>query len=328
VRLLPGRKGGAAIAGAAALALVALLMLSAARPRPVALPEHRADPARGEILYLAGSCLSCHEPAAEEADPNLPSGGAPFLTPVGTFFPQNLTPDPKTGIGSWSELDFVVAMIQGVSPEGRHYFPAFPYTSFARMTLEDLLDLRAYLMSLPPVSSPEIPPEIPFERLARRSVGLWKHLAFDPEPLAPDPGRSDSWNRGRYLVNGPGHCGECHTPRTFLMALDEERHLEGAPHPAGEEEGLVPGLRDMIRRGRYTDTGDLALALSFGETFGYDKISSGGMAAIQMNLGRLPPSDVQAIAEYLVSLGPAGDDSPASGGEKNGAEDDRASGDG
>jgi mono/diheme cytochrome c family protein len=165
-------------------------------------------------------------------------------------------------------------------------------------------------MSLPPVRSPEIPADIPVERLARRSIGLWKRLAFEPEPVAPDPARSDSWNRGSYLVNGPGHCGECHTPRTLLMALDESRHLAGALHPAGEEEGFVPGLRDMIGRGRYTDAADLVLALTFGETFGYDKLSSGGMAAIQMNIARLPASDVQAIAEYLASLEPIGDGTP------------------
>lgn len=312
--LVPSRKVAGASAAAAAVLLAALLALSSARPRSVALPEHEADPAKGEILYLAGSCLSCHRPAGEAADPGLPSGGAPFATPVGTFHPQNLTPDVETGIGAWSAPDFVVAMTQGISPEGRHYFPAFPYTSFARMTLEDLLDLRAYLMSLPPVASPEVPPEIFAERLARRSVGLWKRLAFDPEPVERDPGRSDSWNRGNYLVNGPGHCGECHTPRTFLMALDESRPLAGAPHPAGAEEGVVPSLRDMIGRGRYTDAADLVLALTFGETFGYDKISSGGMATIQMNLARLPEGDVQAIAEYLASLGPLETDSGAGGG--------------
>jgi mono/diheme cytochrome c family protein len=223
---------------------------------------------------------------------------------VGTFYPQNLTPDPETGIGDWSALDFVRAMRQGISPEGRHYFPAFPYTSYARMSLEDLLDLRAYLMSLPPVRSPERSADLFLESVARRSVGLWKRVAFEPASFAPDPGRSAAWNRGAYLVNGPGHCGECHTPRTLLMALDESRHLAGAPHPAGKAEGHVPSLRDMIERGRYSDAADLALALTWGETFGYDKLSSGGMAAIQINLGRLPEGDVQAIAEYLASLGP------------------------
>jgi mono/diheme cytochrome c family protein len=311
VSLVPGRKRVAAVVGATVLVFGALFLLSAARPSPVALPSHTPDSARGETLYLAGSCLSCHAPAGDEADPTLPSGGAPFPTPVGTFYPQNLTPDAETGIGLWSEIDFVVAMTQGISPEGRHYFPAFPYTSFTRMLPEDLLDLHAYLVTLPAVRSPERPAEIPLERLARRSIGLWKRLAFERRSFEPDPGRSPSWNRGAYLVNAPGHCGECHTPRTFLMALDEDRHLAGGPHPAGKKEGHVPSLRDLIGRGRYADAADLALALTYGETFGYDKISSGGMASIQMNLGRLPESDVRAIAEYLVSLGPAEGDAPA-----------------
>ena len=135
-------------------------------------------------------------------------------------------------------------------------------------------------------------------------------MALEQGPFEADPGQSESWNRGAYLVNAPGHCGECHTPRTFLMALDEGRHLAGGPHPAGEDEGQVPSLRDMIGRGRYTDAADLALALTYGETFGYDKISSGGMATIQTNLGRLPEVDVRAIAEYLASLGPAEADGP------------------
>ena len=141
---------------------------------------------------------------------------------------------------------------------------------------------------------------MPAAPLARRGVGLWKRLALKDEGFTPDPEKSDSWNRGAYLTNGPGHCGECHTPRTALMAFDETRHMAGGPHPAGE--GDVPSLRNLVARERYEDVGDLTLALQFGETFGYDKLSSGGMADIQMNLGKLPEEEVQAISEYLLSL--------------------------
>jgi mono/diheme cytochrome c family protein len=219
---------------------------------------------------------------------------------VGVFYPGNLTPDEETGLGAWSDVEFVNAMTRGIAPDGTHYFPAFPYDSYEAMTVEDVLDLHAYLMGLPAVPSPHRPPEIPAAPLARRGVGLWKRLALDGRTFQPDPGRSESWNRGDYLVNGPGHCGECHTPRNWLMVPDESRYLAGGPHPAGE--GSVPSLRALVARGRYKDAGDLALALQFGETFGYDKLSSGGMADIQMNLAKLPESDVQAIAEYLVGL--------------------------
>jgi mono/diheme cytochrome c family protein len=170
------------------------------------------------------------------------------------------------------------------------------------MPLEDVLDLRAYLLTLPAVHSPLREPDVPAVGLARRGLGLWKRVAVDEEqgPFEPHPERSASWNRGAYLTNGPGHCGECHTPRTWTMGADESRHLAGGPHPGGE--GEVPGLVGLVERGRYEDAGDLTLALQFGETFGYDKLSSGGMADVQMNLAKLPESDVRAIAEYLVSL--------------------------
>jgi mono/diheme cytochrome c family protein len=296
------RKKAAATAAFGALA-AAFFFLS--RPRPLdeaALPPHRRDPANGEVLFHAGSCLYCHKapsgsPAAEKG---LPAGGTAFATPVGTFYPGNLTPDPETGIGRWSERDFANAMMRGLAPDGRHYFPAFPYTSYAAMRVEDVLDLRAYLMSLPPVRSPGREPGIPLLAVVRRGVGLWKLLGLDETPFAPDPARGASWNRGAYLVRAPGHCGECHTPRNWLMIPKRSRDLAGGPHPAGE--GTVPSLRSLVGRKRYKDAADLTLALQWGETFGYDKLSSGGMAAIQTNLAKLPPDDLAAIAEYLVTL--------------------------
>jgi mono/diheme cytochrome c family protein len=294
---------------AAALVLLALLAAAAgwilSRPDPLdrtALPAHTPDPANGEVLFYAGSCGSCHKAAdgASGADAGLPTGGAPFHTPIGTFYPGNLTPDDETGIGRWSDVDFANALTRGLSPEGTNYFPAFPYTSFRMMRIEDVLDLHAYLASLPAVRSPQREPDVPMTALARRGVGLWKRLAFRGRRFEADPTRSASWNRGAYLVHGPGHCGECHTPRNWLMISDEDRYLEGGPHPGGE--GTVPSLRGLVERGRYKDVADLTLALRFGETFGYDKLSSGGMSEVQMNLARLPKSDVEAIAEYLISL--------------------------
>lgn len=274
-------------------------------PRPITAAEvapHTRDAANGERLYHAAGCISCHLPGPELKDvaASVPAGGAALETPVGTFYPMNLTPDPETGIGNWSDLEFLNAVMRGISPEGHHLVPALPYTSYAHMRPEDVLDIRAYLASLPPVKSPGKAAEIPLAPLLRRGIGLWKWVGLDTTPWSPDPAQSDSWNRGAYLVNAPGHCQECHTPRTVVMALDTSRAFDGGAHPEGK--GRVPGLRGLIERGRYTDAGDLAMALQNGGAMGYDNLASGGMGQVQRNMAMLPDADVKAIAEYLASL--------------------------
>lgn len=289
----------ALVAGAAAAFL--LLTRPERLPRTARAPR-TPDLANGERLYHAASCAYCHRASqAPPTRPGPPVGGAPFPTPVGVFYPGNLTPDRETGLGAWTEAEFVDAMVNGTSPDGRHYFPAFPYASFRAMPLDDVLDLHAYLMSLAAArSAPAPPPTVPLEPLARRGVGLWKRLALGAYTADTPPAREPGRRRGEYLANGPGHCGECHTPRDRLMRPDPGRPFVGGPHPAGE--GQVPSLRGLVARGRYKDAADLALALQQGETFGYDKLSSGGMGAIQANLARLPESDLLSMAEYLVTL--------------------------
>lgn len=286
-----------------ALGLGTFWWLSAPQPLTAAdIPQHQPDAANGERLYHAGGCISCHQPSADLAnvDKTVPAGGAAFHTPVGTLYPINLTPDADTGIGKWSDLDFLNAVQRGISPEGEHLIPALPYTSYVHMKPEDVLDILAYLRSLPPVSSPEKPAEITAEPIVRRGIGLWKLIAFNTTPWTPDPAQSESWNRGSYLVTGPGHCAECHTPRNAFMALDPSRWLAGGPHPEGK--GNVPSLRGLIERGRYKDAADIASALQYGEVMGYDKLSSGGMGQVQRNISQLPESDIKAIGEYLASL--------------------------
>jgi len=302
LKLLP-RNIPLALALIAALGLAALWVLSMPRPLTAAdIPQHAGDAANGERLYHAAGCFSCHQPSPDlkDMDASLPAGGAPLVTPIGTLYPLNLTPDAETGIGTWSDLDFVNAVQRGISPEGEHLIPALPYTSYAHMKPEDVLDIRAYLATLPPVTSPEREAEITALPLIRRGVGLWKWVGLDTTPWKPDPKQSESWNRGSYLVNGPGHCQECHTPRNAFMALNSSKAFEGGPHPEGK--GRVPSLRGLIERGRYTDAADLASALQNGEAMGYDKLASGGMGQVQRNISMLPEADVQAIADYIASL--------------------------
>jgi len=298
---LPSRRAQAAIACVLAVAAFAFGWLSRPDPLPAsAIPAHAADRANGEVVFHAGSCFACHKPPEAAAQASLPSGGSPFKTPIGVFYPQNLTPDPETGLGRWSEADFVNAMTRGLAPDGRHYFPAFPYMAYRAVRTADLLDLRAYLMSLPAVKAVAPRHTLPLVGIARRGVGVWKRLAFARAPFAPADGGSDSWQRGAYLVNAPGHCGECHTPKNLLMLEDLGRHMAGGPHPGGE--GKVPSLRGLVERKKYKDAADLVLALQNGEELGYEDLSSGGMGQIQSNLAKLPEADVRAIADYLVSL--------------------------
>lgn len=297
------RKTGLALALLAALGLLAFWLLSTPRPLTMAdIPQHTPNVANGEVLYHAGGCVSCHQPSPDLKDvaADVPAGGAPLHTPVGTLYPMNLTPDPETGIGKWTDLQFLNAVMRGISPEGENLIPALPYTSYAHMKPEDVLDIRAYLATLAPVKSPEKEPDIAALPLIRRGVGLWKWVGLDTTPWKPDPSQSDKWNRGSYLVNGPGHCQECHTPRNVFMALDESRAFAGGPHPEGK--GRVPSLLGLIERGRYTDVADIASALQYGEVMGYDKLSSGGMGQVQRNISQLPESDIQAIADYIASL--------------------------
>jgi mono/diheme cytochrome c family protein len=285
------------------LGAVVLWFLSAPRPLgPEALPEHQANVENGKLLYTIGGCINCHkpDPANATADAALPSGGAPLKTPIGIFYPPNLTPDAESGLGKASEIDFVNALQRGISRSGLHDIPAFPYTSYAAMRTEDVLDIRSYLMTLTPVKSENKPADIPLAFFLRRGIGLWKHIGFSDAKWQLDASQTASWNRGSYLVNGPGHCGECHTPRNIFMVRDDARAFAGGPHPEGE--GRVPSLRGLVERKRYKDAKDLVSAMQFGEMLGYDKLSSGGMGAVQSNLSKLPEADVQAIAEYLISL--------------------------
>ena len=266
------------------------------------LPLHTANIENGKLLYNIGGCISCHAagPQVKVADLNSPAGGKPLVTPIGTLYPPNITFDPETGLGKGSDVDFVNAMQKGLSPNGDHLIPAFPYTSYAHMSMGDVLDIKAYLATLPFVQNPDTPHAVPLLPVVRRGLGLWKWIGLDEYTFKPDPTKTAGWNRGAYLVAGAGHCSECHTPRTLFMSSDISRMFAGGPHPEGK--GKVPSLRDLVGRLRYKDQADLVLSFQNGEELGYDKMASGGMGEVRSHIALLPEVDIKAIAEFILSL--------------------------
>ena len=262
------------------------------------LPAHTPNPANGVLVFNAGGCASCH------AVPNQPDrlklgGGLAIPSPFGTFYAPNISPDEKDGIGRWTEAEFVTAVTRGVSPGGTHYFPAFPYTSYAHAKVEDIRDLFAYLKTLNPVSGKVRDHDLPFPFNIRRNVGIWKLLFFDSTPFAPDASRSAQWNRGAYLMNSLGHCAECHSPRNFLGGIVKAQRFAGGPNPEGE--GWVPNI---TQKGLAEwSVKDIDYFLETGQTPDGDS-AGGSMVRVIKNTSQLPASDRAAIAEYLKSLPP------------------------
>jgi mono/diheme cytochrome c family protein len=250
-------------------------------------------------MFLAGGCASCHATPNQEDKTRL-GGGFALKSPSGTFFPPNISPDRDDGIGAWSEANFVSAMGKGTSPDGSHYYPAFPYTSYQRMKIEDVRDLFAYLKTLPPVKGKTREHDLPFYLKVRRVLGGWKFLFLDGERFRPDPSKSDEWNRGAYLVNGPGHCAECHSPRNALGAIISSQRFAGGPDPEGGE-GSVPNITPA-GIGDYSQ-GDIEQILETGDLPNGDTVG-GAMAAVVGNISKLSTEDRTAIAAYLKSLPP------------------------
>lgn len=274
-------------------------------PRSLAagdLPDHAPDLANGEYMFWAGGCESCHAtPGAEGDDVFKLGGGVSLATPFGTFYAPNISPDPEHGIGSWSLLDFVTAMKLGVAPGGQHLYPAFPYTSYQRMRLEDIIDLKAFLDTLPPVAEAAPPHQVPFPFNVRRGLGLWQLLYVDGQTFEPNPDEGDQINRGAYLVQGPAHCGECHTPRNLIGGPELARLLGGGPAPEGD--GKIPNITpDNTGIGGWSES-DIVTALETGFTPEFDSFG-GAMAAVQRNMAKLNKDDLEAIAAYLKTVPP------------------------
>jgi mono/diheme cytochrome c family protein len=262
------------------------------------LGPHQPDPANGKTLFHAGDCVSCHAVPGQDDKTRL-GGGRALNTAFGTFHAPNISPDPADGIGAWSEADFVAAMAEGVSPDRRHYYPAFPYTSFARITTDDLRDLFAYLKTLPAVAGKVRDHELSFPFNIRRGIGLWKLLYLDNRPFAPDPQKSAQLNRGAYLVEGAGHCAECHSPRDALGGIIASQRFAGGPNPEGK--GWVPNI--TAQRLKDWSDKDIAYLLETGQTPDGDSVGS-QMAEVVRNTELISAEDRAAIAAYVKSLPP------------------------
>lgn len=265
------------------------------------LPAHAANLANGERMFFAGGCASCHSAPDSVGEARLAlAGGHELISPFGTFYAPNLSPGPQ-GIGNWTDLDFLNAMMRGVSPDGAHYYPAFPYTSYQRMRMEDLLDLKAFLDTLPVDATPSLPHEVGFPFSVRRGLGLWKLLYLDGEPFAVDPAWDDQIALGAYLVEGPGHCQECHTARDFIGGRLRERAFAGATGLGGE--GFTPNITPHPDGIGSWSASDIAYALESGFTPEFDSLG-GEMGSVISNFAQLSAADRQAVAAYLLSLEP------------------------
>lgn len=258
-----------------------------------ALAGLTGDATRGAVVFAVAGCASCHAApdAAYSLSPVL-AGGQTFASDFGTFIAPNISPDPVNGIGAWSDAEIINAAQQGVTPDGRHLYPAFPYVSYGKASLQDMLDLVTFWRTLPTADTPSQPHQVGFPFSIRRAVGLWKVL-FDTSDFVVQGDLTPEQIRGRYLVEALGHCAECHTPRNILGGLDSSHWLGGAPNPSGD--GRIPN----ITPGRLTwSESDIAEFLKSGFTPEFDT-AGGEMAEVVRNTGQLSDADRAAIAAYL-----------------------------
>ncbi len=290
-RQIPGRAEEIAL-------FIALALLVAIAPATAA-PDQDAV-ARGAYLAIAADCVACHTDSEHGGRPF--AGGRALATPFGTFYSPNITPDPETGIGGWSDAQFLRALHDGVRPDGANYFPVFPYPSFTGMRDADALAIKAYLFSLPAVRQADRANDVWFPFSWRFLQNGWKLLFFTPGRFAPAPGRSAAWNRGAYLVTALAHCGECHTPRNWFGAMEGDRFLAGTSD--GPDGKPVPNITPDPKTGigKWSED-DIAGLLTDGHTPDFDFVG-GAMAEIVKSTSQLTEADRRAIAVYLKSVPP------------------------
>jgi len=256
---------------------------------------------RGRYLVHAGGCLTCHTANRPDAIPL--AGGRALPTPFGTFYAPNITPDPITGIGGWTDADLGRALREGVAPDGSNYYPVFPYPAYTGIKDADVAALGAYLRSLKPVRQQVTAHDLPWYLSSRLVMMGWNLFNFSPGRFTPDHSRDEAWNRGAYLVRHLGHCGECHTPRNPLGGLDRSRELAG--NPAGPDGEKIPDItQDRTTGIGQWSTDDIAFLLETGLLPDGDFAGSSMSPVIEDNTARLTPEDRQAIATYLKALSP------------------------
>lgn len=277
--------------------LVVALLLDLAAASPAAWGDDAVT--RGAYLVHAGGCVSCHTVTG-----GVPfAGGRALATPFGTFYSPNITPDRDTGIGKWSDADFRHALRDGVRPDRARYFPVFPYPSFTNITDTDAQAIKAYLFSLPPAHQPNRQHDVSFPFSWRLLQRGWRMLFFDAGPFAPDKARSDTYNRGAYLVTALAHCGECHTPRNFLGAMKSGAALSG--NPDGPDGQTVPNITPDPKTGiGGWDQDDIATLLKTGATPDGGEVKGAMHEAVADGLKYLTAADREAIAEYLLAQKP------------------------
>lgn len=253
------------------------------------------DATLGKQIFIAGGCASCHAAKEAEGDARLIlSGGQRFSSDFGTFLAPNISNHPTAGIGDWSDLDLLNALRYGTSPQGTHYYPAFPYTTYQRMRTQDVVDLRAYLASLPADASESLPHEVAFPFNIRLALGGWKLLFLqDAWTLTTE---DPQLKRGRYLVEALAHCSECHTPRNILGGPILDKWLSGAPVPVGKGSfpNITPAKLDW-------SAADIAEYLVSGFTPEFDT-AGGQMVEVIDNMAQLSSEDRAAIAAYLKAV--------------------------
>jgi mono/diheme cytochrome c family protein len=282
---------------------------------PPSQPADAPSVENGRYVFYAGGCASCHAaPASAKCDDpksgdGLKLGGGRCLkTEFGTFYVPNISPDKQAGIGGWSDAGFINAMTRGVSPKGTHYYPAFPYATYQHMKRQDLLDLKAFLGTLEPVSSKAPDHQLSFPYNIRWGLWLWKWLNLDGKTFEPDPSKPAAVNRGAYLVEALAHCGECHTPRGSMGGMKLSKWLSGARTPDGK--GFVPNITPDATGIKSWSGKDIAYALETGFTPEGDAFGS-EMAKVQENMAKLTAEDREAIAAYLKSVPPVASARPA-----------------
>ena len=276
---------------AAKLALVTLALAAGVGDSTSAGLQDFAAVERGRYLASAADCASCHTVISS----NHPfSGGRPIETPFGTLVAPNITPDRETGIGAWSDDEFDAAVRKGMRRDGKRLYPAMPFPYFARMTREDVKDIRAYLATIEPVHNPVKVNQLPFPLNQRMAMMIWDRLYFTPGEFREQPGKSKQWNRGAYLVEGPGHCGACHTPKTALGGDKSDKRLQGytlqgwvAPDITSGRGPLAEWSVDDIAQ--YLETGHNRFAAAAGLMGEVVKLST----------SKLSDDDAKAMAVYL-----------------------------